>query len=72
MRHLRDKCKWINDGEIRTEEFYNLNTHPASFRARPDPSVLIYTGSILVSYILLDYIESHVIIPIIQNTGTEE
>lgn len=36
-------------------------------RAEPDRSVLIYSGSILLSYILLDYIESHVIMPIIQD-----
>ena len=39
------------------------------FRASPDRSVLIYSGSILLSYILLDYIESHVIMPIIQSNG---
>ena len=36
-------------------------------RAQPDRSVLIYSSSILLSYILLDYIESHVIMPIIQD-----
>ena len=39
------------------------------FRASPDRSVLIYSGSILLSYILMDYIESHVIMPIIQSNG---
>ena len=58
MRTYRNKCD-------------SLITH-TYFRSQPDPIVLIYTGSILVSYILLDFIESHVIMPIIQNTETEE
>ena len=59
MRHLRDKSKWNKDGEIQRsfiiESFY--------VRAQPDRSVLIYSSSILLSYILLDYI----IMPIIQD-----